>query len=244
MGTTTALIAKALADTNQTSVVVYDFYSKQKLTALGVSLADSFSTGLTDSVNPPIRIVDRSQMVALAHSMELGRDDVEFSVSLGSLIAQQLDATAFLMGTLTPDGDQLDLSLSLFKVGEYKPMQTWKTTLALAPAWSPLLAVEIDDSPLHVPRMMPGLRPSCISCTAAKYTDAAKHNRTEGDVLLLAVIGADGKPTNIHVLGGLPDGLNDAALKAVSKWRFKPAKGSDGNPVAVRAVVEVTFRLF
>jgi protein TonB len=38
-------------------------------------------------------------------------------------------------------------------------------------------------------------------------------------------------------------GLEDKAIEAVKNWRFKPALGPNGKPVATLTPIEVTFRL-
>ena len=60
----------------------------------------------------------------------------------------------------------------------------------------------------------------------------------EGVVLLWLVVGTDGRPHNIKVVHALGYGLDEEAVKAVEKWRFKPAK-KDNRPVAVQINVEV-----
>jgi outer membrane biosynthesis protein TonB len=38
-------------------------------------------------------------------------------------------------------------------------------------------------------------------------------------------------------------GMEEKAIEAVKDWRFNPAIGPNGKPVAVEMLVEVTFRL-
>ena len=58
------------------------------------------------------------------------------------------------------------------------------------------------------------------------------------------VVMPDGRATNIRVEKGLGMGLDERAVEAVKQWRFKPALGPDGKPVAVALTIELTFRLF
>jgi TonB family protein len=46
----------------------------------------------------------------------------------------------------------------------------------------------------------------------------------------------------VEVLKPLGLGLQEKAVEAVRKWRFKPAL-KDGKPVDSSAVIEVTFRI-
>ncbi len=65
----------------------------------------------------------------------------------------------------------------------------------------------------------------------AKFTPEAKRQGTEGKILLRAVIDAEGKVADVEVVQGLPNGLNEEALKALRKSRFQPAT-LNGEPVA------------
>jgi TonB family protein len=53
----------------------------------------------------------------------------------------------------------------------------------------------------------------------------------------------DGTPTDFRVEKSLGYGLDEKALQAAAKYRFKPAM-RDGNPVSQRITVEMNFRLY
>ncbi len=75
-----------------------------------------------------------------------------------------------------------------------------------------------------------------------EYSEEARKAKYSGTVLLSVVIDANGNTRDIHVVRPLGLGLDEKAIEAVSKWRFRPAmKG--GRAVAVQAQVEVNFRL-
>ena len=75
-----------------------------------------------------------------------------------------------------------------------------------------------------------------------EYSEEARKAKYQGSVLLSIVIQADGTTSNIRVIRPLGLGLDEKAIEAVTKWRFKPSL-KDGRPVAVSANVEVNFRL-
>jgi protein TonB len=52
----------------------------------------------------------------------------------------------------------------------------------------------------------------------------------------------DGKASDIKVVRSLGLGLDEKAIEAVEKWKFKPGM-KNGVPVAVMATIEVNFRL-
>jgi TonB family protein len=75
-----------------------------------------------------------------------------------------------------------------------------------------------------------------------EYSDEARKAHYQGVVVIVAEIGTDGRPHDLHVVRPLGLGLDEKAVEAVAKWRFRPAI-ADGAPVTWPATIEVTFRL-
>jgi TonB family protein len=74
------------------------------------------------------------------------------------------------------------------------------------------------------------------------YTDDARALKLEGEVLLEVSFGANGTLHVNRVVRGLGHGLDEAAVAAANKMRFKPALRM-GQPVDSTAVVHVTFQM-
>ncbi|HYK62473.1 MAG TPA: energy transducer TonB, partial [Bryobacteraceae bacterium] len=70
----------------------------------------------------------------------------------------------------------------------------------------------------------------------------ARKAKWQGTVLLSLVVDENGKAVSIKVTKPLGLGLDQKAIEAVEKWRFKPGM-KDGKAVPVIASVEVNFRL-
>jgi TonB family protein len=85
--------------------------------------------------------------------------------------------------------------------------------------------------------------PTCAYCPNPKYSDQALKAKFEGSVRLDAVITPEGRATKIKVVKEPGLGLGEKAIEAVKEWKFKPAAGPDGTPVAVDVPIEVSFRL-
>jgi periplasmic protein TonB len=84
--------------------------------------------------------------------------------------------------------------------------------------------------------------PVLVSKVEPEYSEEARKAKFSGAVLLSLVVDSNGVPRDIHVVRQLGLGLDEKAIEAVMKWRFRPGmKG--GRPVATQATVEVTFRL-
>ena len=73
------------------------------------------------------------------------------------------------------------------------------------------------------------------------YPQSLQKEGVQGMVVLFAVIHADGTVGEIRVLHGLHDRLDESAMRALSRWKFKPATKS-GAPVDIEAVVQIPFR--
>jgi TonB family protein len=74
------------------------------------------------------------------------------------------------------------------------------------------------------------------------YTDEARQLKLEGEVLLEVIFGANGQLRVNRVVRSLGHGLDEAAIAAANRMRFKPAL-RDGQPVDSTAVVHVLFQL-
>jgi TonB family protein len=72
------------------------------------------------------------------------------------------------------------------------------------------------------------------------YPEEARQARIQGVVILQTIIDTLGEVKNVRVLKGLPSGLTEAAIEAVTQWRFDPAT-LEGKPVAVYYMVTITF---
>lgn len=84
--------------------------------------------------------------------------------------------------------------------------------------------------------------PVLVNKVEPEYSEEARKAKYSGTVLLSIVVDANGMPRDIHVIRPLGLGLDEKAIEAVMKWRFRPGlKG--GRPVATQAQVEVNFRL-
>ncbi|HUF23670.1 MAG TPA: energy transducer TonB [Vicinamibacterales bacterium] len=84
--------------------------------------------------------------------------------------------------------------------------------------------------------------PSLLREVKPQYTDQARRQGVEGDVVLEIVVRRDGSVGDIRVLRRLGAGLDQKAIDAVRQWRFSPARRM-GAPVDVVVEVAVEFKL-
>jgi TonB family protein len=74
------------------------------------------------------------------------------------------------------------------------------------------------------------------------YTEEARNLKLEGEVLLEVMFGANGTLHVNRVVRGLGHGLDETAVAAANRMRFKPALRM-GQPVDSTAIVHVTFQM-
>lgn len=85
--------------------------------------------------------------------------------------------------------------------------------------------------------------PQVIFNPEPSFSDEARKSKSQGIVMLWVVVGKDGHPYNIRVGQSLGMGLDEKAIEAVNRWRFRPGT-LNGQPVATQIAVEVDFHLY
>lgn len=85
--------------------------------------------------------------------------------------------------------------------------------------------------------------PKVLNNPIAEFSEEARKAKYQGACLLSLIVDEHGMPQNVRVIHPLGMGLDEKALEAVQKYRFKPAM-KDGVPVPVRINVVVNFRLY
>jgi periplasmic protein TonB len=118
--------------------------------------------------------------------------------------------------------------------------------------WRASGGVGPGDGPGYGPGSDPGIFiagrggvtvPVPIFTPEAEFSDEARRQKYQGICLVAIIVDAHGNPQNVHVVRHLGMGLDEKAMEAIRKYRFKPAT-KDGKPVAAAITVEVDFRLF
>ncbi|HYI93511.1 MAG TPA: energy transducer TonB [Bryobacteraceae bacterium] len=75
-----------------------------------------------------------------------------------------------------------------------------------------------------------------------EYSEEARKARIQGTVVLEGIIDEKGLTHAVKVRDGLGFGLDEQALDAVKRWRFRPAT-KDGKPLAIIGTFYLIFRL-
>lgn len=82
--------------------------------------------------------------------------------------------------------------------------------------------------------------PVLVSRVDARYPDAARRMNLSGEVILRIVVEGSGSVGRVDVLTAGPAGMTEAAVDAVRRWTYRPAR-VHGQPVAVWKVVRIRF---
>jgi hypothetical protein len=159
--------------------------------------------------------------------------------------AKNLGADLVITGEFAPFEEGLGVSVDLFRQGHQEVLATSSGKLEFTeemkqlPSPSPPAGASPDG--VYLAGWAGVGMPRCLRCPDPRFP---RGESGHGFVVLSAVIGADGllRLDGMQVRVTTKASYTDAAIVAVKGWRFEPAKGPTGKPVAVRVPVEVTFR--
>ncbi len=160
---------------------------------------------------------------------------IEVSFNLAELSTNPLPDTEFQVPAGYQEAPLEDLLKAINRTGLAQAQPPRQTPIAVAPP--------IQD--FNGPAYRPGggvTNPVALYKPEPKYTEEARQAKIQGSVLLSLVVDENGIARNIKVARPLDPGLDQSAMDTLRQWKFRPGQ-KDGNPVAVAAQIEVTFRL-
>jgi TonB family protein len=85
--------------------------------------------------------------------------------------------------------------------------------------------------------------PVVLENADAEYSDEARRTNYQGMCLVEMIVDKYGIPRQLRVVHPLGMGLDQNAIEAVRKFRFRPAM-KNGEPVSVKLGIQVNFRLY
>jgi TonB family protein len=85
--------------------------------------------------------------------------------------------------------------------------------------------------------------PKALYMPEPEFSEAARKSRYQGVVGMNVIIDPEGRVRKPRIVRALGLGLDEQAIEAVSKWRFKPGT-RDGQPVSVAVYIETDFHLY
>ena len=84
--------------------------------------------------------------------------------------------------------------------------------------------------------------PRVVFQVEPEYSEDARKAKFQGTVVIALIVDEKGNPREIRVVRPLGMGLDQKAIEAGEKWRFRPGQ-KDGKAVPTQATIEVSFRL-
>ena len=84
--------------------------------------------------------------------------------------------------------------------------------------------------------------PQLLLKVEPEYSEEARKAKYQGTVVLSVVVDENGRAQSLRIVRPLGLGLDEKAIEAVQKWKFRPGQ-LNGKPVSVAATIEVNFRL-
>jgi protein TonB len=75
-----------------------------------------------------------------------------------------------------------------------------------------------------------------------EFSEEARQAKHYGTVILVVDVDTTGRAVNFRIAKSLGLGLDEKAMEAVSRWKFRPAQ-RNGRAVTVPATIEVNFHL-
>jgi periplasmic protein TonB len=98
-----------------------------------------------------------------------------------------------------------------------------------------------EEGPIRLTAEMS--RPRPLQPILPKYTEIARRAGLQGSVIVQAVIDEHGRATDVRILRGLPMGLDRAAVEAIERCPFEPARiGSRAVKVYFNLTVNFTIQ--
>jgi hypothetical protein len=236
-----AKMADAIDHSKEKSVIVFDFTGPgNKQTALGQILADEFSATLTKS-SGKFKVQDRLKTRSVEDRILISGD-----LKMAFWAAQVEGAKSLVMGKLSLDGNDLTLVVDSYHANNPKRINRFQVVFPFRDEWKESSERIVEGSDLTayaIPGKDRSSMPTCIYCPRADYTDEALQNGFSGVLLIMALVTPDGRARITRVEKPLPYGLTTNAIQNILTWKFKPATGPDGNPVAVIVPIEVQFNV-
>ena len=104
-------------------------------------------------------------------------------------------------------------------------------------------AAPLQDKDREVERPGPRVTtPKLLREVKPHYSDRAKQDKVQGEVLMECVVKTDGTVGDKKIVKALHPDLDQAAMDAAAQWLFEPGT-RDGKPVNVLVTIAMAFTL-
>jgi hypothetical protein len=238
-------IDKLITKMKRTKVIVTDFVGpKNAVTDYGQAIADELSAELT-RIDSNLNVLPRKGQSYTFGPSNFSQDFREGSTA--AFLAQSVGADVVVTGNFNKRSDRVDFNFRVWDVpsghnnlpGE--KLGDFSVRLSVTPEQNALIGRTIPGDPSNGFRLTAGKKasalaglPACISCPAPLGVGKA-------EVDLLIDISAKGLVTHIEVVSASDQKIANKVVKAAMSWRFRPAIGPEGQPVAMKIPFQLSL---
>ncbi len=200
-----------------------------------------FGSSTTPTVNAPIQKVQTGGFGDPDGLNGQGRHAKLISAKLGSFDLPECTGTG--NGTSGTRGMKGTIASAGFGTGVAQPGQRDGRNNGQAVQAAGFASQQIATAPKHAldNTAAPTTQVEILYKPKPVYTDDARKLNIEGEVLLEVMFGANGELHVNRVMRGLGHGLDEAAIDAANKIKFKPAQ-RNGSAVDSVSIVHVMFQ--
>jgi protein TonB len=244
-------LAVELEKAHVKKVAIFDLEDvNNKQLPFGAFLADRLVAELSKS-SSVVAIAGRERSAKTANGEEL---DPKAQFKLTSAAAVALGADAYVLGTYAAIGEEIGVTLNADRING-KRIRSSKSTFDTAAG-----KITLDENvKSQLGTSIESLRPAdgvykvdvggvgtpeCERCPEPQFPLADVSRASEGMVTMNVVISREGTVLRVDVTKSTGAQFDEPAVAAVRTWKFKPARDPDGNPVMVRQVVLVSFKVY
>jgi TonB family protein len=233
--------------------------TKQRLTVRRRFIESTALRSREDRV-PEIQVLADDELAALAPGVELNADELQVGMRLGERwrlaaiehvrqrffvfekVSQAEVAGVVPQRKLKPGIDPREVIETIVVREETHETPTPSVAATTFPpprggatteAPPPIANEPVSESRGRDPRLLHAYLP--------EYTEKAREKKVEGELIVRALLGRDGKIKNVKVEKGLGYGLDDRAVASVKRLGFLPAE-LDGREVDMTAQIVFDFK--
>ena len=223
-------------------IMIVDFEDPiKRVDAFGAWLADQLAAAPGNAWTP-VEVVDRKRIAAKWEQLRIA-EPYTIQPDRRLHMARAFGAT-LIEGSYTPAENGIGLELTAAPTALPQPLIV---KLAMTDDMKAHLIKPLESLGPGDGIFMPGVGgisiPACLHCPNPSFEAHELNGQPQGTVLLMIVIDSSGRASDVTVTKELGPELDQDAINAVKRWKFKPATDVDGKPVATRTPVEIVFRV-
>ena len=194
---------------------------------------------------PPDTLQIRPQRVQrMQQAIEIPKEEARLHTLGGDLTTVEEAPT---VGSIDiPKGIDVQVEQKSVKILDEGPKIDIDRSTSIAPEDSDLGDIPdagLDDRAIDVQvEVQVDQKPSILRSPDPKYPEAARRANREAVVTVEFTVDVNGRATDIKVAEPKGFGFDEAAIEAIERWRFTPAK-KDGESVPMRVRQRIRFNL-